>query len=165
MSLPQIKEFYSYCGGLPAPECSGNPLGYKFSWSSRGVLLALLNNASFLKHGQIENVTGNDLMGHAKPYYISPAFAFVAYPNRDSTPFTDFYRIPEAETCVRGTLRYQGFPEFVKALVQLGWLDMSEKSWLNESLTWAEVMQRAIGASDAKERYKFPPPLSFCYTD
>ena len=38
----QIKEFYSYCGGLPAPECSDNPLGYKFSWSSRGVLLALL---------------------------------------------------------------------------------------------------------------------------
>lgn len=91
-------------------------------------------------------------MGHAKPYYISPAFAFVAYPNRNSTPFRDFYRIPEAQTCVRGTLRYQGFPEFVKALVQLGWLDMSEKPWLNESLTWAEVMQKAIGASDAKER-------------
>ncbi|TFY61395.1 hypothetical protein EVJ58_g4530, partial [Rhodofomes roseus] len=43
----KVKEFYSYCGGLPAPEASGNPLGYKFSWSARGALLALLNSASF----------------------------------------------------------------------------------------------------------------------
>ena len=32
-------------------------------------------------------------MQHAKPYYISPAFAFVAYPNRDSTPFKQWYHI------------------------------------------------------------------------
>ncbi|OAT03013.1 saccharopine dehydrogenase (NADP+, L-glutamate forming) [Blastomyces dermatitidis ER-3] len=31
----KITSFLSYCGGLPAPECSNNPLGYKFSWSSR----------------------------------------------------------------------------------------------------------------------------------
>jgi hypothetical protein len=30
-----IQSFVSYCGGLPAPENSNNPLGYKFSWSSR----------------------------------------------------------------------------------------------------------------------------------
>jgi len=32
----------SFCGGLPAPEASGNPLGYKFSWSPRGALLNML---------------------------------------------------------------------------------------------------------------------------
>ncbi|KAJ2426024.1 saccharopine dehydrogenase (NADP+, L-glutamate-forming), partial [Coemansia sp. RSA 2522] len=37
----KIKSFESFCGGLPAPEASNNPLGYKFSWSARGVLLAL----------------------------------------------------------------------------------------------------------------------------
>jgi spermidine synthase / saccharopine dehydrogenase (NADP+, L-glutamate-forming) len=91
----------------------------------------------------------------AKPYYISPAFAFTAYPNRDSTPFREFYNIPEAETVIRGTLRYQGFPEFIKALVELGWLDASEKAWLKEGLTWAQVMQNALGTNDAKERYVF----------
>ena len=94
-------------------------------------------------------------MGYAKPYYISPAFAFNAYPNRDSTPFKEFYNIPEAETVVRGTLRYQGFPEFIKALVQLGWLDDSEKEWLKEGLTWAQVMQNVLGTNDATERYVF----------
>ena len=91
-------------------------------------------------------------MGYARPYFISPAFAFVAYPNRNSLPFKEFYRIPEAETVVRGTLRYQGFPEFIKALVDLGWLDATEKDWLTEGLTWAQVMQKAIGTNDATER-------------
>jgi len=147
----KVKQFISYCGGLPAPECSGNPLGYKFSWSSRGVLLALLNSASYLSDGNRINVSGQELMGCANPYYISPAFAFVAYPNRDSTPFQQFYNIPEADTVIRGTLRYQGFPEFIKALVELGWLDASEKEWLKEGLTWAQVMQNTLGTNDADE--------------
>lgn len=92
-------------------------------------------------------------MGYAKPYYISPAFAFVAYPNRDSVPFKKFYNIPEAETVVRGTLRYQGFPEFIKVLVQLGWLDATEKDWLKEGLTWAQVTQKTVAANDASERF------------
>ena len=60
-------------------------------------------------------------------YYITPAFAFVAYPNRDSTPFREFYNIPKAETVLRGTLRYQDFPAFIEALVALGYLDASHK--------------------------------------
>ncbi|KAJ7590764.1 saccharopine dehydrogenase [Mycena floridula] len=147
----KIKHFLSYCGGLPAPECSNNPLGYKFSWSSRGVLLALLNPGSWISEGKRVDISGAELMTVAKPYFITPAFAFVAYPNRDSTPFREYYGIPEAETCVRGTLRYQGFPEFIKALVALRWLDPEQKDWLKEGLTWAQVMQKAIGANDASE--------------
>jgi len=78
-------------------------------------------------------------MNHAKPYYISPAFAFVAYPNRDSTPFREKYQIPEVKTLIRGTLRYQGFPQFIKALVNLGFLNEEEKSYLakgTKGLVW-----------------------------
>ncbi|KAG1780942.1 Saccharopine dehydrogenase-domain-containing protein [Suillus placidus] len=148
----KVKQFLSYCGGLPAPECSGNPLGYKFSWSSRGVLLALLNSASYLSESKQLDISDNELTGYAKPYFISPAFAFVAYPNRNSVPFREWYNILEAETVVRGTLRYQGFHDFIKALVELGWLDASEKDWLKEGLTWAQVMQQAISANDAAEK-------------
>ena len=49
----KLISFLSYCGGLPAPESSGNPLGYKFSWSSRGMLLALRNDAKFWKDGKV----------------------------------------------------------------------------------------------------------------
>lgn len=152
----KVKKFFSYCGGLPAPECADNPLGYKFSWSSRGVLLALLNSASFLEGGKVTSITGTELMASAQPYYISPAYAFVAYPNRDSTPFREFYKIPEAETVVRGTLRYQGFPEFIHALVKMGWMDFSEKDWLKGpeavGLTWKEATRRSIGANASDEK-------------
>lgn len=72
----KVVSFLSYCGGLPSPEDSNNPLGYKFSWSSRGVLLALRNDAKFWKDGKIVEVPGAELMDCAKPIYIYPAFAF-----------------------------------------------------------------------------------------
>lgn len=148
----QIKQFISCCGGLPAPECADNPLGYKFSWSARGVLLALLSTASYFSEGKKVVIAGSELMDHAHPYYISPAYAFVAYPNRDSNPFREYYRIPEAETVVRNNLRYQGFTEFVKALVNLGWMDTEKKEWLTQGLTWAQATQKVTGAADAAER-------------
>ena len=116
------------------------------------MLLALLNAASWLADGQVRRVEGKDLMAQARPYYISPAFAFVAYPNRNSAPYREWYNIPEADTVVRGTLRYQGFPEFIRVLVQLGWLDAEPKEWVKGGLTWAEATKRATGAEAASER-------------
>ncbi|KAF9260420.1 hypothetical protein L218DRAFT_932518 [Marasmius fiardii PR-910] len=147
----KVTQFLSYCGGLPAPQSADNPLGYKFSWSSRGVLLALLNNASFLSSGKTVSISGTELMKAAQPYYISPAYAFVAYPNRDSTPFREWYGIDgidEGQTVIRGTLRYQGFPEFIKALVDLGWLDASPQASLQDQpTTWRETFSKLLGVS------------------
>lgn len=92
-------------------------------------------------------------MGTAKPYFIMPGYAFVAYPNRDSTPYRERYNIPEAETIIRGTLRYQGFPQFIKVLVQTGFLEETPIDALKTSITWKEATQAVLGtsSSDAKE--------------
>lgn len=151
----KIKSFLSYCGGLPAPEASNNPLGYKFSWSSRGVLLALRNAAKFYKDGQTVEVEGPDLMATAKPYFIYPGFALVAYPNRDSTPYKERYNIPEAETIIRGTLRYQGFPEFIKCLVQIGMLEDKPLEFLSSSssdIPWSATLQKVLGATGSSQK-------------
>jgi len=152
----KITGFLSYCGGLPAPENSDNPLGYKFSWSSRGVLLALQNSAKYYKNGKVDEIDGQQLMSHAKPYYIYPGYAFVAYPNRDSTPYKARYMIPEADTIIRGTLRYQGFPEFVRTLVDMGFLNQEEQAFLKPVidqpvLTWKEATQQVLGATKDNE--------------
>ncbi|CAD6439305.1 636bbc0c-dd47-4929-b4a6-b0bfd4d3bb13 [Sclerotinia trifoliorum] len=146
----KITSFLSYCGGLPAPEDSDNPLGYKFSWSSRGVLLALRNAARFYKDGKIVDVAGPELMGTAKPYFIYPGFAFVAYPNRDSTPYKERYNIPEAQTIIRGTLRYQGFPEFIRVLVDMGFLSDEDKGF-SKPISWKEATQKVLAASSSSE--------------
>ncbi|TKA77236.1 Saccharopine dehydrogenase [NADP(+), L-glutamate-forming] [Cryomyces minteri] len=150
----RIKSFWSYCGGLPAPESSDNPLGYKFSWSSRGVLLALRNAAKFFKDGHIVEVSSTELMGTAKPYLIYPGYAFVAYPNRDSTDYRARYMIPEADTIIRGTLRYQGFPEFIKTLVDLNFLSEESLPILNPKghpASWREATAAIIGATSRVE--------------
>jgi len=139
----KIDSFLSYCGGLPAPEASNNPLGYKFSWSPRGVLLALRSTAKFLENGQVVTIEGKDLMKSAKPIFTYPAFAVEGYPNRDSTPFVGYYNIPEAHTCVRGTLRYQGNPKFMQAIVECGFLDETTRDFLapgSPATTWVGVL-------------------------
>jgi saccharopine dehydrogenase (NADP+, L-glutamate forming) len=147
----KILSFLSYCGGLPAPEDSDNPLGYKFSWSSRGVLLALRNAGRWWKDGQVVEVEGKDLMAQAKPYFIYPGFAFVCYPNRDSTIYKERYNIPEAQTVIRGTLRYQGFPEFIKALVDIGFLEDAATETLTKPIAWKEATKEIIGASSSSD--------------
>lgn len=148
----KIKSFLSYCGGLPAPENSDNPLGYKFSWSSRGVLLALRNSAKYWKDGEIVDVKSEDLMATAKPYFIYPGFAFVAYPNRDSTTYKQLYNIPEAETVIRGTLRFQGFPEFIKVLVDIGFLQDSENEAFSSKSAWKDATAKLVGAASSSEQ-------------
>lgn len=63
-------------------------------------------------------------------------YDFVAYANSNSIPFKEFYKIPEARTVVRGSLRYDENPKFIKAFTDIGWLDTIGKDWLIEGLTW-----------------------------
>ncbi|OAA56003.1 saccharopine dehydrogenase [Cordyceps fumosorosea ARSEF 2679] len=148
----KILSFKSFCGGLTAPENSDNPLGYKFSWSSRGVLLALKNNAKYVEDGKIVEVSGLDLMDTAKTYHTGfTGFNFVAYGNRDSSGYLERYHIPEAQTCVRGTLRYAGFPPFIKTLVDIGFLDDQPKDFLKEAIPWNEALAKVSGAKSASE--------------
>src|SRR5690606_18604903 len=127
--------------------------GYKFSWSSRGVLLALRNSAKFYQDGKIVEIDGPELMKAAQPYFIYPGYAFIAYPNRDSTPYKERYNIPEAETIIRGTLRYQGFAQFIKVLVDIGFLSDEQKDYLQSgsNLTWKAALAKILNLSSEKE--------------
>ncbi|OZJ04275.1 Saccharopine dehydrogenase [NADP(+), L-glutamate-forming] [Bifiguratus adelaidae] len=151
----KLTSFLSYCGGLPAPECSNNPFGYKFSWSARGVLLALRNTARFIEGGKVVEVPGPELMNSAKPIFTGyPGYAFVGYANRDSTPYAERYQIPEAHDILRGTLRYVGFPEFVKALVDIGFLNDQPQAHLDpaqtQPLPWSAVTARALSVNSSQ---------------
>ncbi|KAG8223056.1 hypothetical protein J437_LFUL002004 [Ladona fulva] len=98
----KVESFVSYCGGLPAPEFSDNPLRYKFSWSPRGVLLNTLGAAKYKKNGEFVIVEeGGSLMDSAEPLDFLPGFSLEGFPNRDSTKYADLYKIPEAKTILR----------------------------------------------------------------
>jgi saccharopine dehydrogenase (NADP+, L-glutamate forming) len=52
----------------------------------------------------------------------------------------------------RGTLRYSGFPEFVKVLVDIGFLNDEEQSFCKESIPWKEAAQKIISAPSSDDK-------------
>ena len=123
----RIVSFYSYCGGLPAPEANTNPWGYKFSWSPRGVVLAGKNAARYLKDKKEVQIASEDLFAHFWPMEIEGVPPLEAYPNRDSVPYVDVYGIADADSMYRGTFRYPGWCQTLKKVVDLGMLDETEQ--------------------------------------
>ncbi len=119
----KIASFVSWTGGLPAPEASDNPFGYKFSWSPKGVLLAGKNAARFQKNGKIVEIPGEELFDNYWPVTIEGLGEFEGYPNRDSMPYTDIYGIQPSDWMFRGTLRNVGWCTTLKKCVEIGLLD------------------------------------------
>jgi saccharopine dehydrogenase-like NADP-dependent oxidoreductase len=141
----EVKGFMSYCGGLPAPEANDNPLGYKFSWSPRGVLLAARNTAHYLRDGQDINVAGLDLFKHHWLLNVADLGEFEAYPNRDSVPYRQLYGIEDAGTMYRGTLRNVGWCRTLDHIVKLGLLDETARDVTNT--TYAQFTRNLLPAA------------------
>ncbi|NMC70499.1 MAG: saccharopine dehydrogenase [Myxococcales bacterium] len=140
-----IVHFYSYCGGLPAPEANNNPLGYKFSWSPRGVLLAGRNAARYRKDGQTVEIPGPRLFENYWEVKVND-MTFEAYPNRDSLGYLGLYGIENAKTILRGTFRNPGWCRFLKKVVDLGLLDDAPRSDLT-GMTMVQFTRSLVGAS------------------
>jgi saccharopine dehydrogenase-like NADP-dependent oxidoreductase len=141
-----VASFMSYCGGLPAPEANDNPLGYKFSWSPKGVVMAGRNDARFLKDGKEVFVPGADLFGHRWPLKVQDGYEFEAYPNRNSLPYIETYGLKGVRTMLRGTLRNFGWCETLKAIADLGVLkDDSVRTDVSKLTPAAWMRQYAPG--------------------
>lgn len=146
-----VKSFVSWCGGLPMPEFSVNPLGYKFSWSPRGVLTAATKDAKYLQDGNIVNVAGNELFKHAQPLGFFPGLNLEGVPNRDSTQYIKEYGLTnEVKTFFRGTLRFNGYSQILEAIVDIGLLNESQIPFLAPDapeISWNEAIRRLLGAN------------------
>ncbi len=144
----RLVSFTSNTGGLPAPDANDNPFGYKFSWAPRGVILAGKNPARYLADGKTVEVPGPELFAHHWPCEVKGFGELEVYPNRDSLPYIDAYGIPTVRSMFRGTLRYPGWCDTLKAIVDLGLLDESERDDLG-GLTFARLTARLIGSDGA----------------
>jgi len=144
----EIISFFSYCGGLPALAANNNPLGYKFSWSPVGVMLAATNSGRYLKDGQVIDVPGSQLFEHYWLLDVPNAGTFEAYVNRDSLPYIDLYQVKSIKSMYRGTLRNIGHCETWNYFKKLGLLNQ-EKKYDLKKLAPRQVIADLIG-SDGK---------------
>ncbi|MEO0077946.1 MAG: saccharopine dehydrogenase C-terminal domain-containing protein, partial [candidate division WOR-3 bacterium] len=153
----RVTSFMSYCGGLPAPEANDNPLGYKFSWSPKGVVMAGRNDARYLKDGKEVFVPGNALFGHRWPLKVADGYEFEAYPNRNSLPYIELYGLTGISTMLRGTLRNFGWCETMKAIADLGILkDETVRTGL-ANMTYAQwFSEYAEGRGGAARKLGLP---------
>jgi alpha-aminoadipic semialdehyde synthase len=158
----RVHSFVSWCGGLPAPEVSNNPLGYKFSWSPRGVLTALLNPAKFKRDGKMIDLPEGSILKETRPVSIFKGFNFEGYPNRDSLKYVSLYNLDltELETMFRGTLRYRGFADVAGALNDAGLLSVAEIPILKSgNASWAKLLASLGNCSPETVRDHFASKL------
>jgi len=139
----EIKSFRSYCGGLPAPDANDNPLGYKFSWSPRGVMLAGRNDARYQENGHVVEIPNARLFATHFLMWVEGLGDLEAYPNRNSLPYIEIYGIPETETMYRGTLRNLGWCDVLQKLNELGYFGLGERADLTGK-TFRQVMAELV---------------------
>ncbi len=156
----KILEFYSYTGGLPAPENNDNPFGYKFSWSPRGVLLASRNSAKFLENGIVVDIPGEELFLNCREDMVDELGDFEVYPNRDSIIYKELYGLDDVTTLIRGTYRYPGWCRTLKLMIDLGLFSDIPTKGISR-VPYSEAMSKLEGISDKEdlkkqisERYK-----------
>jgi len=134
------------------PEASGNPLGYKFSWSPRGVLSASTKDAKYLQDGKTVEVAGRDLFKRKQPVNLFPGFSLEGIPNRDSTSYITQYGLEgEVVTMFRGTLRYTGFCDVMEAVAEIGLLDETAQPHLSPdapAISWNDALRKLLKARD-----------------
>lgn len=145
-----VTSFSSYCGGLPAPDANTNPWGYKFSWSPRAVVMAGKNPGKFLRDGKVVDIPGKDLFAHYEMVNVPGAGDFEGYTNRDCLDYIDLYGLKNAQTMFRGTLRYSGWCDTLKAIADLGYTDDAERTDL-AGMTFADLMRALVPGSAGRE--------------
>lgn len=166
----RVTSYVSWCGGLPAPEgiiyyslifiiihtlviiflnikqkVSNNPLGYKFSWSPRGVLLAALNKARYKKGDTIVEV--DDILKSAVDVPLYKGFALEGTPNRDSLKYETLYEMT-FETLFRGTLRYKGYSALMNSFKSIGLISLFVNKDMKIGVFWPQLLMNLVGAND-----------------
>jgi len=138
----KIKELYSLCGALAAPEETDNPFKYKFSWSPKGVLMAGNNGAKYKKDGEVVELLTANLFKNPLQIDFPEIGKMEVYPNRDSLMYTDIYNLPNVETMYRGTFRYPDWCESLDIIKSLGLLTTDKQTF--ERKTFKEVIAEQI---------------------
>jgi saccharopine dehydrogenase-like NADP-dependent oxidoreductase len=114
----KIKELYSLCGSLPAKENS-NSWGMRLGWLPTGIVDSTARETSYKKDGKIYFLDTGNTFEHAWEIQINGQ-TYEANSNEMIEPYLSLYRVEDADSVMRGTLRYPGWRETVLALRDLG---------------------------------------------
>jgi saccharopine dehydrogenase-like NADP-dependent oxidoreductase len=160
----KVVSFKSHCGGLVAPESDNNPWHYKISWNPRNVVLAGKSGAIYKKDGNIVQEEYEQLFDSKRSvtFENENLTSFSYYPNRNSLPYIDLYRLHHVQTFIRTTLRHPDFMSGWNNLVQLKMTDES-MTYSSDAKTLADFYNEYLNTYnfDKNENYLFKQQLEY----
>jgi saccharopine dehydrogenase-like NADP-dependent oxidoreductase len=143
----KITSFKSHCGGLVAPESDDNPWHYKISWNPKNVVLAGKAGAKFILDGEQKFVPYKELFKDAKYVFFEGLDALTYYPNRDSLSYIPIYKLEDATTFIRTTVRHPDFMYGWQNIVELNLTD-EYKIYETDGKTLAAVFKEHLDKQD-----------------
>ena len=135
-----INSFYSFTGGLVAPESDNNPWNYKFTWNPRNVVLAGMGVSTFIHNGMYKYIPYHRLFDRVLKRKILNLGEFEIYANRDSLKYREIYDLKDVPSIFRGTVRRPGFCKAWNVFVRLGCTEDDYIIEDSENLTYRDFI-------------------------
>ncbi|MFC2100854.1 saccharopine dehydrogenase C-terminal domain-containing protein [Bacteroidota bacterium] len=139
----------SYGSGLPAYEFNNNPMLYKFSWDPNTVFVAAQTAAGYIENGKKINVPGDQLFTRFWLTEIEGLGTFETYPNKDVDKYVKPFGLPKNVTFYRGLLRYSGYCNNLRNILELGFL---ENKTINDytNVTYKQLLASMVGSKSTE---------------
>jgi len=141
----RVEAFKSICGAIPSAEANTNPMGYKLSWAPESLIGAGRRTARIMEGGKVVEWPDGATYEHVHLEEVEGLGWYEVYANADSLPYLETYRIPEATSIYRGTIRYVGWSETIVAMNALGLFSQEPEDLAG--LSFAAFTARKCGAA------------------
>ncbi len=139
----RVKEFYTFCGALPAPEETGNPFGFKFSLPPRTVLKSANHKAILLKDKKNLEIQSHNLYKDPVQVIFPGIGQMEAYPAGNALILSSLYGLHETETLFQGILRYPHWCQSMNVIKMLGLVSHDPQNF--EGKSYKEVVADKLG--------------------
>ena len=136
----ELTSFYSFTGGLVAPESDNNPWNYKFTWNPRNVVMAGNGVSQFILNGRYKYIPYHRLFDRVLSRKILQYGDFEVYANRDSLKYRSIYNLKDIPSMYRGTIRRPGFSKAWNVFVRLGMTEDSYTIENSENMTYRQFL-------------------------
>jgi saccharopine dehydrogenase-like NADP-dependent oxidoreductase len=146
-----ITSFKSHCGGLVAQESDDNPWHYKISWNPRNIILAGAAGAVYKQDNAIVEKEYTSVFENCQTVTFPQLGDLAWYANRDSLSYVPTYKLQEATTFIRTTLRYPAFCTGWDYVVNLGLTATDDAGNIMDCETIAEWVERKLYAVENRE--------------
>ncbi len=136
----KLTSFYSFTGGLVAPDYDNNPWNYKFTWNPRNVVMAGSGVSTFIHNRQYKYIPYHRLFDRFLKRKILQLGEFEIYANRDSLKYREIYGLKDIPSMFRGTVRRPGFCKAWNVFVRLGCTEDGYTIEDSENMTYRDFI-------------------------